>query len=205
MQKIILPLVLMAVVNFCHAQYNPRPTKSRFFNSKHSTFQIKKGDILVYQLTSDKETTDILLTVTSFAEDISFDYNVPEKNQQGKVTLESKAVNTATNYPFWLDRGSPSISTGSVIWLSRKTWRDLASKDKKTTINMGSGSETFARASASTLKIKLKGREKIITTYDIVNQDVRDKKHFSVLTDEQNPLIVRMNMLGNTLTLKEVR
>ena len=196
---------MVTFATICDAQYNPRPTKSRFFNSKHSTFQIKNGDILVYQLKNEKEIIDMALTVTSYGDVISFDYNVPQKNQQGNVTIESTAVNTATNYPFWFDTSSPSLSNGSVIWLSRKNWRDLASKDKKTTMNVASGLETFNRERASTLKIKYKGKEKIVTTYDIANQNADDKKSFSVLTDEQNPLIVRMSILGNTLTLKEVR
>ncbi|HEX8334703.1 MAG TPA: hypothetical protein VF622_18920 [Segetibacter sp.] len=205
MKKIILSLVLAAFVNVCEAQYNPRPTTSRFFNSKHSTFQVKKGDILVYKVNTGKETFDATLKVTSYGDAISFDYNIPKKKQQGKVTIESNAVNNASDYPIVFESNNPALSTGSVIWLSKNSWRDLASVDKTTTMNLGSGSERFVRQRASTLKIKYKGKDKIVTIYDIANEDTAGKKTLSILTDEQNPLIVRMNNMGYTLTLKEVR
>jgi hypothetical protein len=72
-------------------------------------------------------------------------------------------------------------------------------------MNFGSGLEKFVRQRGSTLKIKYKGKDKIVTIYDIANEDASGNKTFSVLTDEQNPLIVKMNSMGYKITLKEVR
>jgi hypothetical protein len=205
MKKILLPLLMMAFTGICEAQYNPRPTKSRFFNSKHSTFQVKKGDILIYKVNTGKETFDATLTLTNYGDVISFNYNIPTKKQQGKVSIASEAINSANDYPIAINISEENLSKGSVMWLSKQNWRDLASVDKTTTMNFGSGLEKFVRQRGSTLKIKYKGKDKIVTIYDIANEDASGNKTFSVLTDEQNPLIVKMNSMGYKFTLKEVR
>ena len=204
MKNITLSVLLILIINIGFSQYNPRPTNSRFFNSKNSTFQIKSGDILVYNVKSANQSYDAIVTVLTFGEAITFDYKVPEKKQSGNIQIKSDAVNNASSYRY-IFNDYPAFSDGSITWLSKKNWRDLASKDQKTTMDFGSGSESFIRERASTLKIKYKGKEKIITIYDIANADNGNKKTFSTLTDEQNPLIVRMNNNGYKMTLKEVR
>jgi hypothetical protein len=203
MMKIILPLVLAAVVNVCEAQYNPRPTKSRFFNSKHSTFQVKPGDILVYSVNKNGEKHDLIVTVKKYGDLINFNYNMPQKKQTGTVNIESNSVKSTVNYDNDFINNN-TLSDKSSIWLSRQNWRDLASVDKKTTMDFGGGTETFVRENASTLKIKYKGKDKLVTVYNISNQNADSKKAFTVLTDENNPLIISMSQ-GGTFTLKEVR
>jgi hypothetical protein len=203
MKKMILPLLLAAVVNVCEAQYNPRPTKSRFFNSKHSTFQVKPGDILVYNVNQNGEMYDLIVTVKNYGDFINFNYNIPQKKQTGTVNLQSNAVKSGTNYNVQFASNN-MLPDKSSIWLSRLNWRDLASVDKKTSMDFGEGTETFVREDASTIKIKYKGKDRILTGYNIANQNNENKKTFVVLTDEKNPLIVSMTQ-GGTFTLKEVR
>lgn len=200
MKKISLLIALIAIINVCEGQYNPRPTKSRFFNSKHSTFQVKPGDILVYTVTNNGEQYDFVVRVKQYGNAINFDYDVPQKNQKGNISVSNSSVAGGNSYANYF--ATSTVPENSSVWLSKQNWRDLASKDKKTSMNFGTGTETFVREDASTLKIKYKGRSKILTTYNIANEN--SGKTFSVLTDEKNPLIVSMNS-GWTMTLKEVR
>jgi hypothetical protein len=194
----------VAFAGICKAQYNQRPTKSRFFNSKHSTFQIKPGDILVYSAGNGGDTYDVVLTVKKYGDVITLNYSIPQKTQSGTVNIQNNLANSASTYDYYFVSNNNNPTDKSSIWLSKQNWRDLASTDKKTNMDFGGGAESFIRAGASTQKIKYKGRDKIITVYNIANKNTEDKKTFTVLTDEKNPLIVSMNY-GGTLTLKEVR
>lgn len=201
--KVVLMLLTMALLNnLCKAQYNPRPTKSRFYNSKQSTFQVKPGDKLVYTYHDvDGSEKELTVTIDKFGDGLKYSYqtNGITKN----MVVNTNAFTNATTYNFDFANDN-AINQNHNLWLSKKTWRDLASKDKTTLMNFGAGAETFVRNDASTIKINYKGEEKIITVYNISNTSAGGGKNFTVLTDEKNPLITSIN-LGWTMTLKEVR
>jgi hypothetical protein len=203
MRKLSLLFALIFTIIICEAQYNPRPTKSRFFNSKHSTFQIQPGDVLVYShKTVSGEEQDVIVTIEKFGEGLSYHYKMSGGND-GQVTINSNTFSTNSNYSYNFSDAATQTNQNN-LWLSKKNWRDLASKDKRTVMNVGNGAETFVRNSGSTLKINYKGKEKIITVYNIIGSSTVDSKSFTVLSDEKNPLITSMNF-GGILTLKEVR
>lgn len=207
MKRYLVLLVLLGITTVTFAQNNPRPSKSRFWLNKHSTFQIKPGDILVYDVNNNGEKHQLLITITSYsdANGISFDYNVPKKNKKGSINIPSAKVKSAVTYEnMFVSSADDSNKSKGTIWLSKDNFRELgAGNSKQTRMDMGSGTETFVRHTGSVQKIKYKGKEKIISVFKIANEGGTDKKEFTVLTDMNNPLIVNWN--NGAITLKEVR
>jgi hypothetical protein len=203
MKKTTLLLLLLYITTFAIAQDNTRPSKSRFWLNKASTFQVKPGDILVYQLEDSGQQFDLLVTIKKFGETISFDFNIPGRNKKGSVTIQSNAIKSTSAYNLNFNN-SKTASGKSSLWLSKANFRDLTGSDKQTRMDLGAGTEVFTRTSTSTQKINFKGREKIITMYNVSDNGTSGTTFFSVLNDLDNPLII--NMKGEMkITLKEVR
>lgn len=202
MTKFALTTLFLTI--FCNAfcQYNNRPTRSRFYNNKMSTFSIKPGDILRYSVNKDTTSYDIVVTVNTFGNSIGFSYR-SGMSDTGSVSIQSSAVNSALIYDTLLTAPSRQFTDTMVFWLSKKNYNDLEVA-KETTMDLGNGKETFQRKRVSTFKLNVKGREKIVTVFDVQNTNAKSKRSFLVLNDDSNPLIVKMDA-GCTLTLKEVR
>ncbi|MCW3107510.1 MAG: hypothetical protein JWQ09_2016 [Segetibacter sp.] len=203
MRKLILLNVLLLSVYISSGQYNPRPSRSRFYNSKTSTFTIKAGDILLYTVSKDSQRYDMVITVKKYGNTVSFNYSIPDKTETGTVLIQASAVKNALVYDTLLTGSSKNYKDTSIFWLSKKNYTDLA-EAKETIMDLGNGKETFKRQRVSTLKLNYKGKEKIVTVFGIENSNQTAKKGFSVLSEGNNPLIVKMDS-GWTLTLKEVR
>jgi hypothetical protein len=198
MQKLFLSLLLITITYVGFSQNNPRPSRSRFWNNKVSTFQLKPGDILVYQVKNNTETYNLAVTIKTYGNAISFDYNVSGQNINGSVNLSATTVSKGTKYD--------TTYTGNnkpTLWLSKANYYDLEA-EKQTRMDLGSGLDTFVRRNNSTMKINYKGKEKIITIYNIENIGSGSKKKIGYLSDEKNPLMVSVKA-GYTITLKEVR
>ncbi len=204
MKKILFAIVITASISSVFAQNNPRPTRSRFWNNKASTFTVKPGDVLVYDVENSGDKYQFIVTVKKFGETINFGFTMPEKGTKANVNIQAAAVKTAVAYNNYFNNKDKDLSTESSVWLSKKNFRDLATGEKQTTMDVGSGAETFVREQTSTQKLKYKGVEKIVTVYKVANANATDRRELSVLTELNNPLIVSMN-LGWTITLKEVR
>ncbi len=200
--KHLLPLIVLLFACFSGAtQNNPRPTKSRFWNSKYSTFAIKAGDVLIYSFEQDGRPAELKVQVKKFGPDVSFDYVLPTGKASTSVYIPAVALNEAAEYNNSFSKASVRLKDETMLWLSKQSYRDLAA-DGKTEIDFGEGPKIFNRGNTTTMKIKYKGKEKIITLFNISNQDGAIKR-FSLLTDENNPLIVVMDRPSMTLT--EVR
>lgn len=199
---ILLNLVLLSFLAGM-GQYNSRPSRSRFYNSKMSTFTLKAGDILLYTVNNDGDQYDVVVTVKKYGNTIGFDYTIPAKSQSGNVIIQASAVKSAVAYDTLLTGNSKNYKDTSILWLSQKNYTDLATA-KETTMDVGHGSETFKRKGVSTLKLNYKGKEKIVTVFAITGTRENTKKEMWVLSEENNPLILKMEA-GSTLTLKEVR
>jgi hypothetical protein len=198
MKKLFLSFLLIAITYVSLSQNNPRPSRSRFFNSKVSTFQVEAGDILVYQIKNNAEKYDLVVTIKTYGDAISFDYNVINQNIKGSVSLNSQTVSKSIKYDTtYTGSGKPTL------WLSKVNYYGLET-EKQTTMDFGNGLDTFVRRNNSTMKINYKGKEKIITIHNIENIGAGSKKRIGFLSDEKNPLIVTINA-GYTITLKEVR
>jgi len=203
MKKLLLlpVLIFMALQAFC--QYNTRPTRSRFYNSKVSTFSVKNGDIILYAASKDSQQYSVVVNLTAFGDSITFNYVMPEIDVQGNILIEPMAVKEATKYDTILSAEKTRLPDASIFWLSKKNFSELAAV-KETMMDVGNGQETFKRQSVGTLKINFKGKEKIVTVYNIENTNEKAKKRLTVLSEENNPLILKTDF-GWQLTLKEVR
>lgn len=204
MRKSIFIATLLLLSVFSFAQNNPRPSKSRFWNNKYSTFQVRPGDILVYEVNDSGDVYNFIATVKKYGDAISFDFSVPKKNIKGNALISAAAVTSATVYDNDFTNANKNLKDKITVWLSKDNYRGLASDDKETKMDFGDGLETFTRESNSTLRVKYKGLQKIMTIHKIASTGASGRKEISVLTDLDNPLIVSMN-LGWKVTLKEVR
>lgn len=201
MRKSLFTLTL--ILTFCSAfsQTNPRPTPSRFWNNNLSTFSTQPGDILVYQVTYNGKTYNLIATVKKYGDEIIFNYTIPETDIKGTASITATAVKFANSYVF--TNNVKNLNDKSTLWISKDNYRDLASGDKQTRMDIGNGLDTFVRQSTSTQKVLYKGKEKIMTIYKVTNKNGRAGE-LSILTDPNNPLIVKMDF-GWKAILKEVR
>lgn len=203
MRKLMLMNLLLLIVYTSFGQYNNRPSRSRFYNSKFSTFTVSNGDILRYSVNKGSMQYDLVVTVKKYGNTIGFSYYIPPDTATQNVVIQASAVKNALVYDTLLTGNSKDFKDTIIFWLSQKNYNDLATA-KETTMDFGNGKETFKRQSVSTIKVNYKGKEKIITVYAVENINQQTKKSLLVLNDEGNPLIVKAD-LGWTLTLKEVR
>src|SRR4051794_33770721 len=88
MKKNLLIVLLLSLVTYADAQNNPRPTRSRFWNSKLSTFSIKLGDILVYDVDNNGDKYQFIVTVKKFDDVINFNFKMPEKGTSANVNIQ---------------------------------------------------------------------------------------------------------------------
>src|SRR5205085_12019473 len=95
-------------------------------------------------------------------------YSLPQTNAAGSVTIQPAAVTNAVNYDTALSATSKDYKNSSIFWLSKKNYTDLATT-KETTMNVGNGNETFTRKGVSTFKLNYKGKEKIVTVFEVEN------------------------------------
>ena len=200
MKQIILALVVITFSITSFSQNNPRPTKSRFWNSKFSTFSIKPGDVLVYTMDNGGKQAEMIVRVKKFGPTINFDYDMA--GNRSNVNLQTVAVNNAVKYNGAITNAKSDFKNESAVWISKKSYRELASEGS-TKMDFGNGPVTFTRGNTGTLKINYKGKEKIVTLFNITSEEAGNYS-FGVLTDENNPLILTLNTTGK-LTLKEVR
>jgi hypothetical protein len=202
MKKVLLAITCLIFTTITFSQDNPRPTKSRFWKTKQSTFQVKAGDILVYSVTDNGEKYDLLVRVKKYGSTINFDYEIPTKANKVNVNIQSAAVDGAGKYTNRFAGGNANYANESSFWLSKRNYEDLAA-DGETKMDFGEGEQTFVRGNTGILKINYKGKEKILTVYNISAQ-TGSKRNLVLLTEANNPLIVMMDA-GTKMTLKEVR
>lgn len=199
-QVTLLFICLLSLYNV-FGQTDPKPTKSRFFNSNKSTFEIEKATVLVYSVNNNGDVYDFIVTVNKYDKSIEFSYDMPQKKSAAKISIEQNAVEDAVKYNNYFNGSDKTFTNQSTVWLSRKNFQELSMKEGSTSMDMGNGNETYNQKSTSTMKIKYMGEEKIITYYKAI---AASGNEVWVLNNSKNPLIVKMN-LGWTIELKEVR
>ena len=94
MKQIALAIVTVLVAATAFAQDNERPTKSRFWKNKMSTFSIKPGDILVYEIDNGTGKQQMLVHVKSFGNGANVRYEFPSDKKSTAVALEKSAIAT---------------------------------------------------------------------------------------------------------------
>lgn len=134
--------------------------------------------------------------------DILFHNNIPKKTQEGRGHITSAALAKATKYLHEFEIGEDTLLTDKMaLWLSNKNMNELLLL--KATV-MGNGMEIFFKRKTSIIKINYKGKEKIITVFNIENAGEKRKIQFAVLSDQRNPMIVKFDA-SFSMILKEVR
>lgn len=190
---------------FCYSsysQYDAKPSRSRFYNSKFSTFDISPRDTLVYTISRGDSSFEYIAGIEKYGDEINFAYKIPQWQASGNITVEALAVKEAVKYDT-IDSNESNLKDKSVLWLSKKNYTELQT-EKVTSMDMGNGPKSYERKSTSTFKIKYKGKEKIITVYNIESSNQAAAKKLAVLNSASNPLIINVEN-GWTMTLKEVR
>ncbi|MDB5193472.1 MAG: hypothetical protein JWQ96_3035 [Segetibacter sp.] len=203
MKHLFLALLMFSFFAEAFSQNNPRPSRSRFFNNKYSTFKVKAGDILVYHVKNNADEYDLIVTVKKFGPEINFDFEMTEKDTKGNVNIQAAAVSGASKYHNFFTSNNQNFSNQSTIWLSKKNYRELVAS-RRTMMDMGNENQVFARTINTTHKINFKGKQKIVTVHSIESQGTENKSNLHILTEPDNPLIVFIDK-GWTMTLKEVR
>lgn len=203
MKRVVLGVGLIFLALQTFAQYDPRPTRSRFYQSKYSTFSISPGDILLYSVEKDTQQYDLLITINDYGKEIDFDYNIPYYSIVGQMHMPAKAVTSGSSYKWIIDSITQHQESENMLWLSNTNYSDLKYQHA-TVLDAGEGKEIYGKLGTSTMKINFKGKEKIVTIYDVQNYSQGPEKSIAILTSDNNPLMIRIEA-GYRITLKEVR
>ncbi len=202
MKKLLFASLIVTTSLTCLAQYDSRPTKSRFYNSNKSTFKISKGDVLVYHVNNNGDEYDFIVTIKTFDSMINFGYTMPQKQKAANIIIRANAVKNAVKYNNYFDGADKTFTNESTVWLSQKNYKEIAPNNTgEAQMDMGNGLQNFKKTDASTMKITYLGEEKIITYHKALAEGGNE---IWVLNNKTNPLIVKMN-LGWTIELKEVK
>lgn len=199
MKQFVLLLTSLSLFATAFAQDNERPTRSRFWKSKMSTFTVKPGDILVYNVNNGSENQEMLVHVKSFGNTISYNYEFPKQQRKAIVSLDAAAIASGNTYNINFQPEASSVKHS--VWLSKKNYTDLAAVGV-TEMNFGNGAQQYTRGNTGTLKINYKGKPRIITLFNVSAPN--SSNQLGILTEDKNPLIVTLNN-GVGLALKEVR
>ncbi len=202
-------VVLMALAVCSFAQeiiFMPMMLKND--DGSTGTYEIKKGDKLVYQVKAGSNEYDFIVTINAQGKGgIDFNYEMTNsKNTKGHVLISADAKNEATKYVNYFGGGELSLTDACTVWLSGKNFSDMP--EKKTTIQIDDNiPETFYRPEKDevTPVVKIKGEDKKMDVFIINNAaDGTGNKTMWINGISSNSLIVKMD-LGWTIVLKEIR
>lgn len=173
-----------------------------------ASYDIQKGDKLVYQVKAGGNEYDFIVTINSDDENgLDFNYEMTNSNKtSGHVIISNKARSEATKYVNFFRGGELKLTDASTIWLSGKNFSDMPSK--KTTMTLDNGTpETFYRPEKDEVNpvVKIKGEDKKLDAFIINNgADGTGNKTMWINGISSNSLIVKMD-LGWSIVLKEIK
>ena len=173
------------------------------------SYEIKKGDKLVYGVNAGGNEYDFIVTVNKGNSKGAIDFNYEmtnSRNTKGHVFISANARANATKYINYFGGGELNLTDAITVWLSNKNFGDMSKK--KTTMQIDNNSpETFYRPEKdeATLVVKIKGADKKLDAFIINNAaDGTGDKTMWINAISGNTLIVKMD-LGFTIVLKEIR
>jgi hypothetical protein len=172
------------------------------------SYDIQKGDKLVYQVKAGGNEYDFIVTINDEGEKgIDFNYEMTNANKtSGHVTISNQARSEATKYVNFFRGGELKLTDASTIWLSGKNFSDMP--NKKTTMTLDNGvPETFYRPENDEVNpvVKIKGEDKKLDAFIINNgADGTGNKTMWINGISSNSLIVKMD-LGWSIVLKEIK
>lgn len=209
-KQMISFLAMMAIACGSFAQsamYLPVLVKNN--DGATETYNIQKGDQLIYQVSANGAEYDFVVTVNAESDEdgIDFNYEMTNRNNtKGHVMITADARKSATKYTNYFKGGELILTDASTVWLSEKNFSDMA--QKKTIMQLDNGSpETFFRSGEDEVnpEVKIKGAYKKLAGFQISNSaDGEGTKTMWVNDISSNSLILKMD-LGWTIILKEIR
>lgn len=173
------------------------------------TYEIKKGDKLVYHVNAMGNEYDFIVTINKETPKggLDFNYEMTNSNKtKGHVVISSTARYKATKYVNYFRGGELNLTDAITVWISYKNFGEMP--DKKTTMQLDNGSpETFYRPEQDEVNptVKIKGEDKKLDAFIINNAaDGTGNKTMWINGISSNSLIVKME-LGWSIELKEIR
>ncbi len=174
------------------------------------TYDLKKGDKLVYHVNANGKEYDFIVAINGFDYDKGIDFNyemTAPVSKTGRVKISPGAFHSSRKYMNQFAGGELNLTDASTIWLCYDAFYDDMPK-RQTMMTMDDAApELFYRPEEDAIEhtIKFKGEMVGVEAFLINNKkDGTGSKEIWVHNSSSNPLIIRMN-LGWTIELKEVR
>jgi hypothetical protein len=209
-KQLVLIGSLIAFAFSCIAQeYMYLPIILKNDDGTSGSYEIKKGDKLIYQVNAGGNEYDFIVNVNSGNSKGAIDFNYEmtnSRNTKGHVLISADARKNATQYINYFGGGELNLTNAITVWLSNKNFGDMSKK--KTTMQIDNNSpETFYRPEKDEANpiVKIKGADKKLDTFIINNaKDGTGDKTMWINAIAGNTLIVKMD-LGFTIVLKEIK
>ena len=211
MKKQLVLIICLTAFAFSIMAQKPMYLPIMIKNDDGSTgsYEIKKGDKLVYHVNAGGNEYDFIVTVNRESSKTGIDFNYEmtnSSNTKGHVVISANARNKATKYINYFRGGNLNLTNAITVWLSYKNFGDLT--QKKTTMQIDNNSpETFYRPKNDEANpiVKIKGTDKKLDAFIINNAaDGTGNKTMWINGISSNSLIVKME-LGFSIQLMEIK
>jgi hypothetical protein len=174
------------------------------------TFNIHKGDTLVYAVNNSGQQYNFLVIPNKFDVTSGADFNwvmTEPINRKGRVTISSAGLKSGKKLVNYFSGGDLKLTDASAVWLSTDNFKDITSGETKISMD-NAAPETFSspETDAVTPTINYKGKEITLDGFAIESKPGGNaaRKELWVLNITNNLLIIKMD-LGWTIELKEIR
>ncbi len=172
------------------------------------TYDIQKGDKLVYQVKAGGSEYEFIVTLNNPGSNaLDFNYEMTNTNNtRGHVTISNEAKSSATKYVNFFRGGEMKLTDACTVWLSDKNFSDMA--QGRTTMQLDNhAAETFYSPDENevSMPVKIKNQKKYIQGFFINNAaDGKGTQTLYINNISGNALILKMD-LGWSIELKEIR
>src|SRR5450432_606440 len=174
------------------------------------TFNIHKGDTLVYDVFTTGSQYTMLVIPNKFDAGVVADFNwiaTGSVNKKGHVTISAKALQGGKSYLSTLPEGELKLTDASVLWLGADNFKDLSKKETPVSFDNGKP-ETFMspEEDAVSAPVNYKGKDISLEGFAIQTkpEGEPDRKEIWVLNISSNLLMFKINSTNFTMQLKEV-
>jgi len=174
------------------------------------TYDLKKGDKLVYHVNAYGKEYDFIVAINGFDYDKGIDFNyemTAPASKTGHVKISPAAFHSSRKYMNQFAGGELNLTDASTVWLCYDAFYDDMPKRQTMMTLDNDAPELFYRPEEDAIEheIKFKGEDVKVEAFLINNKkDGTGAKEIWVHNSSSNPLIIRMD-LGWTIELKEVR
>jgi hypothetical protein len=176
------------------------------------TFTILKGDTLIYTVNQNSTSYDMYIVANKFTANALADYNwytTETQARKGKIQINALGLTKGNKYLFNYTSGDTKLNDASTIWLSEKSYKEIAAgTGSKISIDNGA-EETFKspEVDESNVTITYKGNQVSLEGFAIQNKSVGEagRKELSYLNISDNLLLLKADLEGSSIVLKEVR